>query len=197
MKRSIIFALTWTCLLAASGCKKEAPAPTSPPEGVAQPDSVLVQRAQGLVGQLKQKLVGALQQALKTGGPVQAINVCRDQAPELAKALAAPGVRLGRTSDKLRNPKNAPQAWHKPLLEELSKVPAKPPAHRTAKLADGSFGYAEPLYVQPLCLSCHGAKLAPEVAAVLKEKYPEDQATGYVEGQFRGIAWFRLELTAR
>jgi hypothetical protein len=43
-----------------------------------------------------------------------------------------------------------------------------------------------------MCLGCHGKNIAPEVQAKLDELYPEDQATGFSEGDLRGafvISW--------
>ena len=50
-------------------------------------------------------------------------------------------------------------------------------------------GYAEPIIVQPMCLACHGESLAPEIAAKISEAYPDDQATGFKVGDFRGVFW--------
>jgi hypothetical protein len=38
------------------------------------------------------------------------------------------------------------------------------------------------------CLACHGdpAAMKPEVAAMLRELFPEDRAVGYKDGDFRG-----------
>lgn len=43
--------------------------------------------------------------------------------------------------------------------------------------------------IAPLCLNCHGDKnmLSEEVSAQLANLYPEDKATGYREGDFRGV----------
>ncbi|MGM0774574.1 MAG: c-type heme family protein, partial [Pseudomonadota bacterium] len=35
-------------------------------------------------------------------------------------------------------------------------------------------------------LGCHGKSIDPEVKAKLDELYPEDQATGFSEGDLRG-----------
>ena len=51
------------------------------------------------------------------------------------------------------------------------------------------FAYAEPLMIDGVCLTCHGGSVTGDVAAVLRELYPEDRATGYALGEFRGIAW--------
>jgi hypothetical protein len=53
-------------------------------------------------------------------------------------------------------------------------------------------GYVEPIYVQPLCVTCHGATLAPDLQAKIDELYPNDQATGYAAGDLRGVFWAEL-----
>ena len=50
-------------------------------------------------------------------------------------------------------------------------------------------GYVEPIMVQPMCLVCHGEALQPGVAAQIDERYPEDRATGFKAGDFRGVFW--------
>ena len=42
-----------------------------------------------------------------------------------------------------------------------------------------------------MCLTCHGPveAIPPEVRAVLRKRYPSDQATGYSVGDLRGAAW--------
>jgi hypothetical protein len=37
-----------------------------------------------------------------------------------------------------------------------------------------------------VCLTCHGATLAPELAAAIRRDYPDDAATGFSQGQLRG-----------
>jgi hypothetical protein len=44
----------------------------------------------------------------------------------------------------------------------------------------------------PVCTTCHGATVAPDVAAAIAARYPEDRATGFSPGDLRGafsIAW--------
>jgi hypothetical protein len=50
-------------------------------------------------------------------------------------------------------------------------------------------GYVEPIGIKPLCLACHGEALAPDVAARIGELYPKDRATGFTEGDLRGVFW--------
>ena len=46
--------------------------------------------------------------------------------------------------------------------------------------------------MQPLCVTCHGSTLAPDLETKLDELYPNDQARGYVAGDFRGVFWAEL-----
>ena len=135
----------------------------------------------------KRDLQAALRQGLAEG-PEQAIRVCRLEAPRIASALSTEDVRVGRTSHKLRNPRNAPKPWMAPLLAEYRANP-KPAQPRTVALENGRVGYAEPIFVQPPCLTCHGEDIPQPVRERLAELYPEDRATGFRSGDFRGMFW--------
>jgi Protein of unknown function (DUF3365) len=153
-------------------------------------------RGAAIVAELKRSLVGALQGALANGAPT-AITACHEMAPAIAAALARDGVTVGRTTRKPRNPANAARGWQADALTEIERQRA---AHTTntayaRRLPDGRIGYAEPLIVQELCLTCHGANVAPEIKSVLAARYPDDTALGYAVGDLRGIAW--VELPAR
>ncbi len=132
-----------------------------------------------------------LQQALRSGlarGPVAAIGACRLRAPEIAEDLSRDGVRVGRTSQRLRNPANAAPSWVEPLLAAYLENPEER-APKAVSLAPGRAGYVEPIGTQPLCLGCHGASLAPELSARISELYPEDRAVGFEVGDLRGLFW--------
>lgn len=132
-----------------------------------------------------------LQSELKEGmskGPEHAITVCRDRAPRIAAESGTAGLTLGRTSSRVRNPRNAPAGWLEPMLEHYASHPGDREP-RVVRLPDGAVGYVEPVYVQPICLVCHGEKVAPVVSRSLAELYPADRATGYREGDFRGLFW--------
>lgn len=133
----------------------------------------------------------SLQSALRSGlakGQQHAISVCSLEAPELARKASSPGVRVGRTTDRARNPKNKPEEWLAPVVETYAADPAaaKP---RVIHRADGAVGYVEPIFIQQTCLMCHGGAIAEPVRHALAERYPDDKATGYAEGDFRGVFW--------
>ena len=136
----------------------------------------------------------SLKQALITGladGPVAAVSACRLEAPKLAEAQSTGGVKVGRASQKLRNPSNAAKLWMQPFLDVYEKDPER--REPGVVLIDKeTVGYVEPIFMQPLCVSCHGAELTPDLQAKLGELYPDDQATGYAAGDFRGVFWAEL-----
>ena len=135
-----------------------------------------------------------LQRALRDGlaqGVVEAIDSCKLQAPEIADALSRDGIRLGRTSHRLRNPSNAAPAWVVPILEAYANDPLDR-APRTVAFRKKRSGYVEPIIHRPLGLTCHGDNLAPEVAMRIKELYPADRAVGFQVGDLRGVFWIEF-----
>ncbi|MOA58455.1 hypothetical protein D3C78_1828600 [compost metagenome] len=45
------------------------------------------------------------------------------------------------------------------------------------------------------CLACHGQQIKPELAAVIDQRYPQDQARGFALGELRGAFTLRRSLT--
>ena len=132
-----------------------------------------------------------LKKALSSGmqeGPAAAIEVCSELAPGIASSLSVDGVRMGRSSHKLRNPDNAAPDWLVPLIEGYASGQDEL-SPRTVALGGDRTGYVEPIIVQPVCLTCHGAEIDGTVAAQIAALYPEDQATGFGAGDFRGVFW--------
>lgn len=152
------------------------------------PQPVAVEpRAVDGVAAFRTRLQAELKEAMARG-PEHAITVCRDRAPRIAAESGAETLQLGRSSLRLRNPANAPAAWVEEVLESYASHP-EDRSPRTVALPDGRSGYAEPIVVQPLCLVCHGETVAPAVQKKLAELYPHDRATGYRQGDFRGVFW--------
>lgn len=161
----------------------------------ADPQAARVAKAReaikGLAEGLKEKLMGAM----KDGGPVAALGVCKTDAPKIAaERSAASGLEVGRTSLKVRNPANAPSETERKVLEQFAKdiaggADAMKLEHAAVVEDAGKKSF---LYMKPImtagkpCLACHGSELDPAVAAKIKELYPQDQATGYNAGDIRG-----------
>jgi hypothetical protein len=153
------------------------------------------ERGAAAVAPLKQRLLAELSSAIAAGGPEHAIDVCKLRAPRLALDASSPDVRVGRTSHRLRNPKNAPPAWAAPLLAEYV-AGRRGGDSAVVPLARGGAGYVEPIFAGAMCLTCHGDAVAPPLAAKLRSLYPEDRAVGFAAGELRGLFWVELSAEA-
>jgi hypothetical protein len=139
---------------------------------------------------LKQELQAAMQE----GGPVNAVSVCNLTAPAIASTYSIRnGWDVGRTSLKLRNPANAPDAWEQAVLvsfEERKRAGEDPATMEFYEVVsqDGSeeLRYMKAIPTAPLCLACHGEQLDSIVKTRIETLYPQDQALGYKEGDIRG-----------
>ena len=141
----------------------------------------------------KRDLMGALKAGLAES-TVAGVETCHLVAPNLPAAQADRGYEVGRASDRLRNPDNTAPAWAAPTLARMfsGELAAAP---RYVPTDDGRTGYVEPIRVGPPCLQCHGEELAPEVAAAIDARYPDDRARGYALGDLRGFFWIVPEET--
>ncbi len=182
--------------LSIAGCetKKDtqpaSPSTASPPASASAPASAqeAVAIARAALAPFKKELKETLSKALAEG-PMAAVSVCAGVAPQLAKRASSERVVVGRSALRLRNPDNAPQAWLKPLIEELAHLPSAEGQYRVRPIDGGRHGYAEAIVLQPPCLLCHGQDIAPALAALITARYPSDQATGFAVGQLRGVFW--------
>lgn len=196
-------------LLVAACDAKPAPPTSTATASVAAPPSAPapltsasvdphVAYARSLVAGFGPALKKELLTALSAGGPTNAIDVCSEKAPKIADGLAVKeGWSIRRTALKLRNPKNAPDAWEKQTLEKLEsdRAKGKPIAElEVSEVRDGEFRYMKAIGTEAMCLTCHGPTLAKEVTAALDEKYPTDAARGFAAGDIRGAFSVRGKL---
>jgi len=163
----------------------------------AQDTTPLDEQSRQTANELLKTLGGELKAAMTSGGPAEAISVCKAKAPAIAAAAAQKtGMQIKRVSSKNRNPKAVPDNWENEALAALEKRLAageKPETLDMSALIDTPNGkvyrYAKALVTQSVCLNCHGApeKLIPDVKAKLAVDYPDDKAIGYTPGMIRGI----------
>ena len=92
---------------------------------------------------------------------------------------------VGRTALKLRNPLNAPPTWAVGALDGLDSA-------RVFDLGEGRAGYLEPIRLEVLCTTCHGAAVEPALRQRITTLYPAGQATGFSTGDLRGAFWAEL-----
>ena len=137
---------------------------------------------------LVSELMGELMAALDAGDAAEAISVCREKAPTVAVHVSEQyGVKIGRTSHKLRNPANAAPAWAETYVQDLVADPtylAGP---------SGEMGALLPIQLKSDCQMCHGPAemIDNDIQAAIAEHYPDDAALGFAEGELRG--WFWVE----
>lgn len=164
-------------------------------------DDVLLAEARKVATTLPPRLIVALQEEITKSGPEGAIPVCKDMAPKMAGEISQQtGWKIKRVSLKARNDARAtPDAWERAALEDFDQRAAA--GESPAKLEKGErigneYRFVKALPVQTLCLSCHGPaeQLSPAIKAALGQNYPNDRATGYSEGQIRGVISVRKAL---
>lgn len=148
-----------------------------------------IERAHVASGQVRENFKNALKTALEKGSPEKALPQCKIETPDSKQVLA-----VGRTSHRLRNPANAPHPWMKPYLDRFSRADkAKIPKNVLVRIGKDRYGYLEPIFVEPICLNCHGQGLSPELLGALKKDYPHDRAVGFKDGDFRGLLWLEMQ----
>jgi hypothetical protein len=168
-------------------------------EEVAEPaggdgeEAELVARGTAATAALKMGLGAQLKAAMGSGGHGGAIEVCRQVAEVVTKTTSDTfeGLEVGRTSLKVRNPDNRPDSVDESVLREFESMKAAgsevAPVYVAAGEGQGARYYV-PIMAEAICLNCHGARdvWAPVVRVLLDELYPDDEATGYEEGDVRG-----------
>lgn len=147
------------------------------------------------------ELKSHLIKALGEGGPQQAIKVCSEVAPALAEEASSAELIVRRVSFKTRNPADAPTEFEAKYLTQLDQLHAegKMPQELFARAEEEgrqAVYYFKPILVEAKCLLCHGTEDAMDPAArkEIQDRYPEDHATGYKEGDFRGAFSAKLYL---
>lgn len=157
-------------------------------------ESVSVQdQGKVLIQQFSLDLKTTLQSAIKEGGLKNAISVCSEKAPGIADKYTQNGWHIKRTSLRVRNSDNTPTNDERDILLQFQVkkdegIPISDlefyEAVNTEKGARHRMIKAIP--AQALCLACHGENISEELKSELSTRYPNDQATGFKEGDIRG-----------
>lgn len=196
----IIIPFATLLVLTTAGCSDpKDPSPTLAPTPATEQASPHESENPAPTGDIEKQLADAvakvrvaLGSALKSAlaeGPESAIDVCRVEAPRLAKQASTRKITVGRTSHRLRNAANAPAPWMLPFLAEFDALDAAPGRSRSIDLGESGTGYVEAIYTQGLCLTCHGENVAPALLEKIRTSYPEDAAIGFRAGELRGLFW--------
>ena len=170
------------------------PASQAPPE--LQP---IISRADLVVVAMHDSVLRELYDALSRGGPGSAIAFCHLDATVVSQRVGrTEGIAAGRTSDRLRNPTNAPKPWAAALVHANAGKQARSVEGFAVDLGD-KVGVLRPIAERGMCAGCHGPaeKLSPLVRSVLQDRYPVDRAVGFKEGEIRGWFWVEMPKRAR
>ncbi len=154
--------------------------------------------AASLIPAFQQQLLATVKQAMAEGGLGQAVEACQLLAPEIALQHSQAPWQVGRTALKLRNPDNAPDAWELSVLEQFAQRSAagEPLAQlKRDEVVDGEYRYMQAIGTAAACLGCHGPDIRPELLSLLEQRYPQDQARGFREGELRGAFSLRRALS--
>lgn len=155
----------------------------------------LREQARAAADTLLTRLLGRLNEEYQQGGAERGVRVCTQVAQSLTRQVASErGVQIRRVSLKNRNPRNAPDAWERQVLQRWERdlkagKPISEVAQWRTERGRRVYRYMRPITLaMPLCLECHGdpKTIKPEVRRLIRQNYPHDKAIGYKLGDLRG-----------
>lgn len=144
---------------------------------------------------LGDSLLSRVKEAMETGGKVHALDFCSTEAQNLTARIQNDldsELQIKRTTFQYRNPKNAPDVHEEEALRYFMQTMEEQgslPEDYLQRVSAREYRYYRPLRVGEGCLNCHGdpANFSPEFQRILNDRYPNDRAVGYAEGDFRGV----------
>ncbi|MBX0334350.1 DUF3365 domain-containing protein [Pontibacter sp. HSC-14F20] len=131
-----------------------------------------------------------LTEHLAQGGIAAAIPYCQPENFEEVEVLQDKfGAISRRFSEQPRNPQNLAKGS---TTQALARYSSGQEQQATVEaLNQNEIRYTSPIYLHDeTCLNCHGTvgqELSDSDYPLIKEKYPQDQATGYKKGDLMGM----------
>jgi hypothetical protein len=139
---------------------------------------------------------------LEKGGYEGAISVCANVAQDITRQFnEKSGHYARRISLGYRNPNDFPDEYERQKLESFDRL------NREKKLESEYYEvvlekgrdylrYLKPVIAGKMCLNCHGQpdEIPIGVQRIIQERYPNDRATGYLEGDVRGAVSVKIAL---
>jgi len=127
MKNVLAIGMT-LAVLTSVGCQKtdqdETTWKTVAPDRMSDDQAAQRDRALAAKDAMATRLKGRLMEALGSDTAAAAIVVCSEEAPQIAADVSQEhGVSIGRTSFRLRNPKNAPPDWATQFVADRTSEP--------------------------------------------------------------------------
>ncbi len=188
MYKVLVFALILLLIGCGTSDKKENMKNNTP---IVAKHAAMQQASSLLISAFMTDLKLELMKGVKEGGFENAINVCQLKAPQIADAFSTQGWSTKRVTDKPRNIHNQVDEHEKQILDLFADSLKKLKFFDEWKDVENNkdYYYYKPIYIGKLCLKCHGdeTKIDNKAVAALKEKYPEDNAINYSDGDLRGM----------
>lgn len=181
MKRALFLAL------ALSSCSKQ------------DHERLANERLDRAANEFAQTLRSKLQAAMAQGGPVNAVSVCSEEAPRVAREVGQRHhVEMGRASLRTRNTANNGPEWVRQWLTAQGERAAQGLAPVRSRDGD-RVRLLRPLAVEGVCVTCHGERdaMAQALRDALASRYPNDHAVGYRAGDLRGALWVEGAINAQ
>ena len=184
--RTLLILFSTTCALGAQ-------APAWPIDEAPPAMRPAIARADLMIVDIQDAVLRQLADPAATATPERALGSCHIDGLLVVQRLNRGGTRAGRTSDRLRNPANAPPPWAAEIVKTNAGRRARDVHGFAVDLGD-KVGVLRPIAQGPACTSCHGpvGGLSPAVKAAIALRYPSDRAVGFAPGEIRG--WFWLEV---
>ncbi|REE80712.1 uncharacterized protein DUF3365 [Lutibacter oceani] len=139
------------------------------------------------------ELSSQLMTQMQAGGPAQAVPFCKEQAaPILAQLSSKYDANIKRSSDLLRSCKIEPTERELEIIYGYKKlISEKKDIQPIVEVdSDNKKHFYAPIIVKTNCLVCHGKvneTMSVKTDSIIKSIYPFDIATGYNEGDLRGV----------
>lgn len=138
-------------------------------------------------------LASRLKEVVQEEGIAQALKYCNVNAYPIVDSLEdAYHIKVKRASFKTRNPGDTPSKMEGSIIDDYIQEIGNgiTPEVKTI-LDDENVHYFKPIIISAeLCLKCHGligSDILEENYEIIKELYPDDNATGHNLGDLRGI----------
>jgi hypothetical protein len=147
-----------------------------------------------MISQVTQKtLASKLKEVVQAKGIGAALKFCNVNAYPIVDSLEETyNIKVKRASLRIRNPGDAPNKMEGGIIDEYSREIAKglTPEVKII-LDDDQVHYFKPIILSAeLCLKCHGqvgSDILEENYQIIRELYPNDNATDHKLGDLRGI----------
>jgi hypothetical protein len=138
-------------------------------------------------------LASRLKEVVQEEGIAQALKYCNVNAYPIVDSLEdVYHTKVKRASLKTRNPGDTPNKMEGSIIDDYTQEIGNgiTPEVKTI-LDDENVYYFKPIIISAeLCLKCHGqigSDILEENYEIIKELYPDDNATGHKLGDLRGI----------